>query len=342
VGHGLDLPNDKLTRASTLYTQGVTSGGTFMLAEETRPAYLRVMSTARILIKQGEIVYRFMRFETSSDGSLIILLDRDAKSKRGAMSGNFDPLSNKWAAFTHNEDIGDHPLPSFRFTVHTTGVIHRYADGARKGTIQIEPLYALTKLTGIGIVSIPRPSRLDLFSGTKHRHDTEAVLSIPENISERITFIIELGPKPQEPQSFGVGLNYELYSVVIRVIPNLDFPLEVSEHFVAVMRDTGLQSQIDKAAAEIKFYQHTHGYGAFIFREDKGGAYLAMAAVPMAKPPKLTISFKRPDLQIEIIPFDEGKQPRHKVRFWICDKRGRNKTEDLRQYITSIELDANL
>jgi hypothetical protein len=206
-------------------------------------------------------------------------------------------------------------------------------------------LYALTKLTGIGIVSIPRPSRLDLFNKTKHRHDTEAVLSIPEDISERITFVIELGPKPQEPQSFGVGLNYELYSVVIRVAPNPNFPSEVSEHFIAAMGDTGLQSQVDKAAAEIEFYQRTHGRGPFIFREDKGGAYVAMAIAPivespMAETPKLIISFRRTDLQIEIIPFEKGKEPGHKVRFWICDKRGRNKTEDLRQYITSVELGA--
>jgi hypothetical protein len=300
------------------------------------------MSTARILIKQGDIVYRLMRFETSSDGSLIILVDRDARSKRGSMNGSFNPLSNERIIFSPNEDTHDGPLPSFRFSAHTTGVIHRYADGLRKGTIQIEPLYALTKLTGIGIVSIPRVSRLDLFDESKHRHDVEAALEIPENVLERITFVIEIGPKPQEPQSFGVGLNYELYSVVIRIVPNPNFPSEVSEHFVAAMGDTGLQGQIDKASAELEFYRRVHGRGAFIFREDRGGAYVAMAAVPMVKSPELTIAFKRPDLRVEIIPFEEGKEPTHKVRFWICDKGGRNKTEDLRQYITSVELNAEI
>jgi hypothetical protein len=300
------------------------------------------MSTARILIKQGPDVYRFMRFETSSDGSLILLLDREPRLRRGAMSGRLDPSGNEHAIFMPEDDGPDRPLPSFRFSAHTSGVIHRYADGERKGTIQIDPLYALTRLFGIAIISIPSVPRLDLFDERKHLHDVGAALEFPEDVLERISFVIELGPKPQEPQSFGIGLNYELYSVVVRVVPNPNLPPATREHFVAAMADTGLQSQIDKAAAELEFHQRIHGREASIFREDKGGAYVAMAAVPMARPPKLTIAFKRPDLRIEIIPFEEGKEPPHKVRFWICDKGGRNKTEDLRQYIASVEMDSRL
>jgi hypothetical protein len=73
-------------------------------------------------------------------------------------------------------------------------------------------------------------------------------------------------------------------------------------------------------SAELGFYQRIHGQSAFIFREDRGGAYVAMAVVPMAKAPKLTIGFNRPDLKIEIIPYETSNEPRHKVRFWICDK----------------------
>jgi hypothetical protein len=300
------------------------------------------MSTARILIKQGDIAYRFMRFETSVDGSLIVLVDRDPRIKRGAMSGIFNPTSNAPANFALNEDTGNQRLPSFRFSVHTTGVVHRYADRVRKATIQIEPLYALTKLTAVALISIPRISKLDLFVTGRHRHDVEAKLEFPEDIQERLTFILELGPKPQEPQSFGIGLNYELYSAVVRLVPNPNLPAELSEHFVAAMGDTGLQNQVDKGAAELEFYQRIHGRRAFVFREDKGGAYTAMAIVPMARPPRLTVGFNRPDLRIEIIPFEEGKIPKHKVRFWICDQGGRNKSDDLRQHITSVELDANL
>jgi hypothetical protein len=300
------------------------------------------MPTTRVLIRQGDVVYRFMRLETSSDGSLIVLVDRDPRSKRGGYNWTFDLSSYETSTPVPVDPANDRPLPSSRFSVHTTGVIHRYAEGVRQGTMQIEALHNLTKLWTFGMVSIPSVSRLDLLEVSKHRHDGTAILEIPENVSERITFLIEIGPSPQQPQSFGVGLNYELYSLVARVVPNPNFPAEIkAEHFVAAMSDAGTQGPIDKALAELSYYQRIHGNTAFVFREDKGGAYIAMAIVPMAKPPKLTITFNRPDLKIEIIPF-EGRPPTHKVRFWICDKGGRNRTEDLRKFISSVELNAEL
>jgi hypothetical protein len=108
------------------------------------------MSTARILIRQGTAVYRFMRFETSSDGSLVILVDRDPRLKRGGMSGRYN--SNEEAIFTPDDHTSDRPVPSYKFSAHTTGIVHRYAAGKRKSTVQIEPLYALTKLWTIGVV----------------------------------------------------------------------------------------------------------------------------------------------------------------------------------------------
>jgi hypothetical protein len=171
------------------------------------------MSTARVLIKQGTSTFRFLRFETSSDGSLVVIIDRDASPKRGAMRLGQDGI------FVPDEVDTDRILPSGRFTLHTTGEIHRYANGKTQDTIHIEPLHALTKLALVGFVSIPRVSRLDPFDELKHRRDTLATLDFPEGHSDRVTFWLEIGPKPQEPQTYGVGLNYELYSIVIRVMP---------------------------------------------------------------------------------------------------------------------------
>lgn len=61
----------------------------------------------------------------------------------------------------------------------------------------------------------------------------------------------------------------------------------------------------------------------------------------MRCPPRLAIKFVRSDLRIEIAAC-VGVAPNHKVRFWICDKGGRNKTEDLKQYIEEIELSAEI
>jgi hypothetical protein len=98
--------------------------------------------------------------------------------------------------------------------------------------------------------------------------------------------------------------------------------------------------QLDRASAELGFYQSVHGKGGFVFREDTGGAYIAMAAVPMMRAPTLRIGFNRPDLSIEAIPYTPPNQPTHKVRFWIRDKGGRNRADDLRRHIVSVELDA--
>lgn len=258
------------------------------------------MSTARILVNQGNSTYRFMRFESSSDGSLIAILDRDARLKEGS----FDITGA--ALIATRESSYAKKLPSARFTIHTTGLIHWYMAGQRKGIIQIEPLYALSKLVGFGFVSIPGVSLLDSFEPEKHRSDLTLELEIPEGISERITFLLEIGPKPQELSTFGAVLNYE-YSVVVRAVPSPTFDPRLSAHFISQLFGNRPVAAVDKVTAELKFYQTLHGRTGFVFRED-GGAYVAMAVVPMARAPTLKITFGKPDLSIEVIPF-EGLAP---------------------------------
>jgi hypothetical protein len=297
-----------------------------------------VMSTARILIKHRALVYRFLRFESATDGSLIAFFDRDARSKIGSMEmgqeGNFVPVQN----------LTDKPLPSGRFSIHTTGEVHRYSRGDRTSTIYIEPLHKLTKLAWIGFFSIPRTTRLDFFDENRHKHDVAATLQFPDEVSERLTFVMEIGPKPLEPSTEGVALHYELYSVVIRLEPTGPWPAELTDQFIHGMPTSGPfeARQIDKASAELGFYQSIHGRTAIIFREDNGGAYIAMAIVPMARAPTLKIGFNRSDLSIETIPYATPNQPTHKVRFWIRDKGGRNRLDDLRKHIVSVELNAEL
>jgi hypothetical protein len=180
-----------------------------------------------------------------------------------------------------------------------------------------------------------------LYNEGEHHHDSVAIIEISENVSERISFVIELGPKPQDPTSFGVGLTYELYSAVVRLVLNPKLPSSVDEHFIAISLDAEPKIKVNKATAELEFYQTIHGRKEIIPLRETGGAYVILTMVPMAKPPKLTIEFNREDLSVDMIPFEFGTQPTHKVRFWICDKRGRNKTDDLRQYITFIAMNAD-
>jgi hypothetical protein len=294
------------------------------------------MPTARILVKQGTETYRFLRAETSPDGSLVLFLDRESRPLEHGMTLD----SGTWKNVLAPEGA----RPYARFTLHTSGVIHRYDGGLRRQTIYIEPLHALTRLHQIGFISIPRPSRLDHLDHEKEAHDVAGTLELPEDVSTRITFVVEIGPNPQAPQTFGLALNYELYSVVVRIIPTpIALPHEQADHFLSGMPASGAfdKPQTDKARAELAFYQAVHGNALPILREG-GGAYVVLAAVPMRDAPKLKVGFDRPDLRVEQISFDYATQPTHKVRFWICDKGGRNKNDDLRGHITSVELDARL
>jgi hypothetical protein len=299
------------------------------------------MSTTRILIKQGDSIYRLLRFETSADGSLIALMDRDPKPERGGMT------TNELGIFLPDEGLSGESVPSNRFSIHTTGEVHRYLGRKRKGTIHIEPLHALTEPHLVGNISIPRASRLDRFDPSRHRHDRVFTIEVSENTNERISFALVIGPK-EKPipgfAGFAISLNYEVYSAIVAVVPPHDVMLDpkVADHFIYSMRTEGRfeERQIDKASAELAFYRAAHPDVPPIFRNDDG-AYVALAAVPMRIPPNLRIEFDRPDLRAEQA-FDYRARPSHKVRFWIRDKGGRNRREDLRKHIMSLSLDADL
>jgi hypothetical protein len=295
------------------------------------------MSTARVLLKQGSTTYRFLRFETSPDGSLIIIDDRDSKRRTSLFESSQDGL------VPVQIEQPDRVLPGHRFSIHTTGIVHYRDPLGKRKSAQIEPLHSLTKLALVGVLSIPRISSLNLFDESRHQSDAPATLEFPEDVSERITFALEIGPTPQTPATFGIALNYEIYSIVVRVVP-FTWDENLAGHFIggiAIQKNLQIKG-VNKATAELEFHQRIHGRQLLVFREDKGGAYVTMAVVPMVKTPNLIVTFDRQDLRIEVIPFELEKAPTHKVRFWICDKGGRNKVEDLRRHITSVSLDADL
>src|SRR5260370_39724688 len=128
------------------------------------------MSVTRVLLKQGSKTYRFMKFETTPDGSLLAFLDRDPRPQNGSMSIAED------GSFVADEIRADKPVSSAKFSIHTTGEVHRYAGEQRKQTIHIEPLYDLTKIGSVGFVSIPQVALLDECDDTKHKCDAVAVL----------------------------------------------------------------------------------------------------------------------------------------------------------------------
>ncbi|UPJ41964.1 hypothetical protein IVB40_32595 [Bradyrhizobium sp. 40] len=291
------------------------------------------MSTARILIKHGDVRYRLLKVEAASDGSLICLLDKDPQPLKGGIRVETGKLIAE-------ADL-EKPVPYGRFSIHTTGEIHRYSGGQRKDTIHIEPLHQLTKAHAVGYFSIPTPERLDTYDASKHTADVVETLEIPTEVSERLTFLLEIGPKALKVATYGIGLSYELYTLVSRSAA-ARLPEELAASFVEAAALTVFDSrQIQKDEAELRFYQKIYGQGSFVFREN-GGAYVALTSVPMARAPTMRVEFDGSELSIETIPFDAQNKPTHKVRFWIRDKGGRNKQHDLREHIRSVVFDARL
>ena len=271
------------------------------------------MTIARAIINQAGSSYRFLNFEARPDGSLLIFLDRS--------------------------------VPSAKISCHTTGEIHYYHQGNRRDTFHVEPLYQISGPQTIAFFSIPSPDRLDQFDNNKHMADALAILDVPAEITERMTFAVDLAPSaPAELQTLGIAVNYELYSAVVRLISRSPVPItsEIVDHFVCgVARPTATTSRlVDPANAELAFHRAIHGNGAIVFRAS-AGYYVALAGQPKRIAPQIEVEFDRRDLRAEPVRSDSVGAT-HKVAFWICDRGGRNKTDDLRAHITSIAFSADL
>lgn len=294
------------------------------------------MTITRIVLDQGGSLSRFLKFEALADGSLLIVIDRDPTPKQGGLrlrNGVLEPNSDGEGEVLHHG----------KFTCHITGQINRHVAGAAAPEIIYgEPLFDLTQPQNVGFYSIPTIAKLDRISPEK-LETTDFTVSIPGDVFGRLTCGIALYPNDySELPPDGIRLRYELYTLHIGPF-DIALPEEMRDHFVVGGPKNGSSDhrQIDIPNAELSFYKKVFRDGKPIFRE-RSGAYVLLAEVPMRVPPELTIKFDSPKFSAEQIEYD-GKSPTtHKVRFWIKDKGGRNKKDDLREHIVSVILDAEL
>lgn len=296
------------------------------------------MSVARILIAQSGVAYRFLKFESGPDGSIYVMLDRDARS------GEHLTLDQGGVFVSTESPAGVHKT-SARFSVHTSGSVNYHSAGQLKDTIFLEPLYALTRPHLFAVISIPRPTLLDTFQNKHSGSHTSYTLDIPENTSERLTFVLDLAPKAQAlPTFFGAVVTYETCRIVVRAVPDfLDVDGRMREHFVHGIPTVGAfsEAQADRPTSELEYYGALSGGAPVVLRE-KQGSYVALAAQRMGRAPELRVTFDRDDLSAEQISFNAKHEPTHKVRFWIRDKSGRNRNDDLRRHIRTLEYHAEL
>ena len=295
------------------------------------------MISTRVLIRHKTTLYRFVRVRALPDGSLIVLIDRNKSRMKGHLTFRNESLFK-------NPGLENELVSHSKWTCHTTGQINYYANAASKPDINFfPPLFELSKATFIGFYSIPNAHRLDAYNCVSHSSDNLVVIEIPEEIDERLTFVIEMLPLNLCRQStFGVVINYELYALEIR-LESINFPQKMANHFIDGMPSRGdfESRQIGIPEAEIGFHKMRLNGIPPLFRGNNG-QYIMLTEVPMRCPPKLRVAFKKVELSIEQI-MPEGNSPAtHKVKFWIKDKGGRNKCTDLRDQILSIVFDSRM
>ena len=299
------------------------------------------MATTRIFIRQDGVVYRFLRLEQTSDGSVIISVDRDASqslSGKSLMDGAFVPSAERKGQIT----------PHARWTVHTSGIVnYRHGNNAAIPS-RIEPLYDLSENWLVGWVSIPCAKRLTPADARK-KLGNSIVVDFPPDANNRTTFgLVVAAAPPTETDVPFVSWNYETYSIVVTPaqLP-VQIDADMRQHFVYGGFGAPVESLsgISAAQAEINFHEKAHGRHVKLFRLNDG-SFVVLANVEMARVPDLIVEFSRDDLSVELISTKDSKAPKHKVRFWVCDKGGRIKSEEAAavaiSHIVSIALDAEL
>lgn len=293
------------------------------------------MVTTRVLMRQNNTRYRFLRLEDASDGSVVVAVDRDTDSSvdgRTFTDGEFRPA----------QDRRGKPTPHARWTVHTSGIVNYRHANQEPTTQRIEPLYELTQNWLIGYVSVPEVTRLAPIT-PERTHDVEGIIDISPSDTGRITLgILVCPPDPIfDKNKFFLAANFETYAVAVTPL-TLPFPVDadMADHFIYASPKPPVETLcgVGAAEAEIRFYQKIHGPTPLVFRQNSG-SYVVLASQRMRVTPLLKVEFDRDDLSVEII---ESQEFRHKVRFWIRDKGGRNKIQDLRKHIISLELNAEI
>lgn len=254
---------------------------------------------------------RFLSFESSSDGSLVFWVPRISADK--AAKG-------------------------VRYTVHTTGTVHKQFGGEKSGRIFIDPLFDLQEVRAIAHISVPNIERLDL----AETNEMVSFVSVdPDKILSRLDFSVSIGPKSSPYSENCLRLDFEIYSVFVRLETiGAEVPDAFDEHFLYGLYPSKYdRAKISRDWAELLFWKQVHPNTPIVLRRGNG-SYRLLAEVPMRVKPKLEIRFNRPDLRSEQIRQKQFDDLTHFVEFWICGKGGRIKDDDLRQHIVGWVLDA--
>lgn len=303
------------------------------------------MTAVRILVTQDSVDRRLLAIKTTADGSLLMIPERP-KLPVGGVAIYKD---GTWAAADLEGD--DRSGDLLRLTVHTTGQVNLHGRGLEKSRLFLDPLTRMSKWYPLGVISVPNFAYLDAHEGIA-KEEVSAHLILASEIKDRLTFHIEIGPVPAPNDLEGLLCIFDTFCIRIFPAQDIDVAHQENAYVFGMWSGIGYDSiQMHPAEAELSFIQRIDGERFYVDRSGDGRYTLYTPRV-MVWAPRIRMEFTREDLHMEIDharPADpverndfERRLPRHKVRFWICDRSGRIKNEDLRPFIKDIVAEAFL
>ena len=258
----------------------------------------------KILIRQRDRLHKFLNweFEDYRDGSLYLVFDRLRKGPRMSWNSRVSDTATIEADEDEQQKfkISYHPCGHVRF--HNIG-------GTPPRSIHCEPIYAITRKYPLAFISIPKVESLDL---AEQISEKDAIIDWPEEVVGRVTFWIELGPptleNPFEPSNrplLAIGYDPWFALFLSQGVFPAPIPANVPEHavFRLVPNEDFVTERVSQEQAVIAFHQSRHGvkHQAVTAYRPTDSVYRIVFAVPMYRPPDLTVEFFDPSLSAEVI-----------------------------------------
>lgn len=281
----------------------------------------------KILFEYKNKFYKFLNIVFSDDGSLYISVDRKIINNKSMKS--FD--KDTW------KDV-DYSRKPRKISYHTTGRVNYHGLFTDDSPSFFEPLVDITEENFISAISIPNIIKLDEYQGD---FEETAIISLKDEELDRFTIGISIAPSNSMPESNVVILNFKgNISYDIRLFPSQNPVAPTADHFVYVKPNSMHDGQlIGRFAAELAYIQGEGSIHEMIVHGPNGeGVYTLYFAVEMRCAPKIEIALVNRKDEVRIV---DNSKP-HKLKFKILTSNGFVKDRDLRPFIKTIILDAEI
>ena len=279
----------------------------------------------KLLIQYQTKLYRFLDIQHQKDGSIYISLDRHVREPASR-------LVKKANETVYNPAPA--PTNSRKLSYHTTGRVN-YHGLVSSPPSYFEPLVDISVANTVLAISIPSCTLLDIYEGGMVNETADYI--IPINHENRFTFAVTFTPTSFSELE-GVRFDFRDFSLWLHpILHDLSPPTPL--HFVyAAPQQHFTNQRIGKNEAELAYVQGRGNSEIIIDGPNQLGHYTMYFAVVMRVAPNVRVELTDPNHRFQL---QDNTKP-HKLTFSIRGKSDLVRETNLRPFIQSIELDAEL